>query len=858
MNIKKFLPYIAAVVAFLLITIIYFKPLLSGKEISQHDIMQARGMSKEIADFREKEKTEPLWTNSMFGGMPAYQVSTLYPGNWMKAINDALILFLPLPSGYIFLCFLGFFILLLCLDTNPWLALVGGIAYGLSTYFLVALGAGHNSKINALAYLPPVIGGVVLLFSGKLWLGTAVTSLFLALELTANHVQITYYGFMIIGAILIGYLYYAVKEKTLPQFFKAFAFFAVAAIVAILPNAGNLMCTNEYGKYSTRGKTELTITPDGKSNSDVVTSGLDKDYVVQYSHGIGESFTFLIPEYKGGASTSAIGENYPDALKKVSPDFREQIANARPYFGPQGYTAGPIYIGAIIIFLVILGLFITKHKLKWPLVIITILGMALSWGQNFMGLTSFFLDHVPGYNKFRAVSMIMVIAEFCLPLLAVLAVNELIHFKSWNEKIKLVFSKKELELKKVLIIAFAITGGFCLLGYLMPDLVNDFRMPGEEEQLVQAFNQRGEYPDAQVRQYVMQYLPQLEIARKAIFKSDAMRSFIFITLAAIFIYLYLDKKLKREMLFAALGIFILIDLYTVDLRYLGERNYVPKAQNVASFDKSPADEQILKDPDPNYRVLNLAASPFSDAVTSYWHKSIGGYHGAKLKKYQELYDFHFNKQINTFYQGFSTARGNDSIMNEEFKKLSIFNMLNTKYFIVQFGENKVAPVINPQANGNAWFVKEVTVVENADKEITVLGGLDTKEQAVMQAKFRNDIKVEGSYSAEGNIKLLSYKPNELVYESDSKAQQFAVFSEIYYPKGWNAYVDGNLQPHAAVNYILRGMPVPAGKHKIEFKFEPQTYYTANKIATAGSILVLLSVGFGVWMEFKKGKKTETA
>jgi hypothetical protein len=553
MNLKKFLPYIAAVLAFILITVFYFKPLLSGKEISQHDIMQARGMSKEIGDFREKEHKEPLWTNSMFGGMPAYQVSTLYPGNWLNEINKAIVLALPLPSGYIFLCFIGFFILLLCLGIEPWLALVGSIAYGLSTYFVVALGAGHNSKINALAYLPPLIGGIVLLFRGKLWLGFGVTALFLALELTANHVQITYYGFMIIGAILLGYLYDAFKEKTLPKYFKALGFFAAASIIGSLPNAGNLMCTAEYGKYSTRGRTELTITPEGKSNAEVVTSGLDKDYVVQYSHGIGESFTFLIPEFKGGASTSAIGENYPDALKKVSPDFRQQIAGARPYFGPQGYTAGPVYIGAIIIFLVILGLFITKNRLKWPLVIVTILGMALSWGQNFMGLTSFFLDHVPGYNKFRAVSMIMVIAEFCLPLLAVLTVNELIQFKSLGDKIRVGLIKKELELKKILIIAFALTGGFCLLGYLMPDLVNDFKMPGEEAQLVQAFNSRGEYPEAQVREYVAQYLPQLEIARKAIFKSDAMRSFIFITLAAVFIYLFLNKKLKREMLFAALG-----------------------------------------------------------------------------------------------------------------------------------------------------------------------------------------------------------------------------------------------------------------------------------------------------------------
>lgn len=850
---KKSLPYIAAVVLFAVLTLIYFKPLLSGKEISQHDIMQARGMSKEIGDFREKYNSEPLWTNSMFSGMPAYQVSTLYPGNWIYKLNQALITFIPHPASYIFLCFAGFFILLLCLQVEPWLALVGSLAYGLSTYFIVALGAGHNSKINALAYLPPVIGGMVLLFRGRLWLGFAVTALFMALELTCNHVQITYYGFMVIGTILLAYAYYAFKEKTLPTFFKAFALFVVATIIAVLPNAGNLMCTEEYGKYSTRGKTELTITPDGKSNADVVTTGLDKDYVTQYSHGISESFTFLIPDYKGGSSSIPIGEEDPNALKKVSPDFKQAVGNNGSYFGDQYITAGPVYIGAIIIFLVVLGLFIAKNKLKWPLLLITMLGMALSWGNHFMGLTSFFLDHVPGYNKFRAVSMIMVIAEFCLPLFAILTLSELIKFKSLDEKIALGFIKKEVQLKKLLIIAFALTGGFCLVGYIAPDVVNTFTADGEEQQMMYRY-MRGGNPEEQVRSYVTQLLPQLQIARKAIFQSDAMRSFIFITLAFIFIYLYLNKKLKREMLFGALGIFILIDLWTVDMRYLNERNFVTKAQNMQSFEKTPADEEILKDTDPNYRVLNVAASPFQDAATSYLHKSIGGYHGAKLKKYQELYDFYYQQQMQIFYGGIRNTAGNDTLINELFSKLGIFNMLNTKYMIVPVGdEGRTVALKNPQANGNAWFIKQMKLTHNADEEILALGKLNTKQQAVMQDKFTKDVKVVGGYSGDGTIKLLSYKANELVYESDSKDEQFAVFSEIYYPKGWNAYVDGTVMPHVAVNYVLRGMPVPAGKHKIEFKFEPQTYKTGNSIAMVGSILVLVTVAGSLYFELKKGK-----
>lgn len=850
---KKLFPYLAAIVVFAVLTLVYFKPLLSGKEISQHDIMQARGMSKEIGDFREKYKTEPLWTNSMFSGMPAYQVSTLYPGNWLGTIDKGFKLFLPHPSGYIFLCFAGFFILLLCLKIEPWLALVGSIAYGLSTYFLVALGAGHNSKLNALAYLPPLLGGIILLFRGRIWIGFALTVLFMAMELNANHVQISYYGFMIIGSLIVGFAYYAFKEKTMPVFLKALGLFVVATIIALLPNAGNLMCTDEYGKYSTRGKTELTITPDGKSNADVVTSGLDKDYVTQYSHGISESFTFLIPDYKGGSSSIPIGEEYPDALKKVAPDFKQAVGNNGSYFGDQYITAGPVYIGAIIIFLVVLGLFITKNKLKWPLLLITLLGMALSWGNNFMGLTSFFLDHVPGYNKFRAVSMTMVIAELCLPLFAILTLSELIQFKSLAEKIKIGFIKKELELKKILIIAFALTGGFCLLGYFAPDMVNSFSPEGEEQQMIYRYS-RGGNPEDQVRSYVTQLVPQLQIARKAIFQSDAMRSFIFITLAFVFLWFYLNKKIKREMLFAALGIFILIDLWTVDMRYLGEKNFVTKAQNMASFEKTPADIEILKDTDPNYRVLNLGASPFQDAATSYLHKSIGGYHGAKLKKYQELYDFYYNDQIQKFYAGINKTMGNDSLIEGLFAQLHILNMLNTKYLIVPVSEEKIVPMRNPQANGNAWFVKEVAIAENADQEIIGLGKINTKQQAIMQSKFKNDVKVDLNYSGNGNIKLTSYKPNELVYEAECSDAQFAVFSEIYYPKGWNAYLDGTVVPHAAVNYVLRGMPVPAGKHKIEFKFEPETYKTGNSIATLGSILVLVTVAGSAYMELKRGKK----
>jgi hypothetical protein len=849
-SLKTYYPHIAALAAFIILTLVYFRPLLSGKELSQHDITQHRGMSKEIFDHREKYHEEPLWTNSMFGGMPAYQISTLYPGNWLNTLDKAVKLFLPHPSGYMFLCFAGFFILLLCLEIEPWLALVGALAYGLSSYYIVCIGGGHNSKANAMGYLPAMLGGIILLFKGRYWLGSALTLLFMALELNANHVQISYYGFVLVGIMILFWLYYAVKEKQLPSFLKALGLFLVIAIVSALPNAGNLMCTNEYGKYSSRGKTELTIDANLKSNAGKVTSGLDKDYATQWSYGIGETFTFLIPDFKGGAN-GYIGTSAPDALKKVDPNYREQVARMDTYFGDQPGVGGPVYIGAIVIFLAILGLFIVKNRLKWPLVAGTVLFIALSWGHNFMGLTELFMDHFPGYNKFRAVSMALVIAELCIPVLAVMALNEILKMKSLQDKIK-VF-KKEIEIKKLLFISVGLVGGFCLLGFVAPDVVNTFSGSTEEQELAYRFSQGGQASDAEIRQYVSELMPQIEKARKAMFTADAMRSFIFIVLAFGFIFLYLNKKVKKEMLFAALGIFILVDLWTVDTRYLNEKSFIPKAMN--KIEKTPADDEILKDQSLNYRVLNLTKSFTQDATTSYWHKSIGGYHGAKLKKYQEIIDFHLTHpakgEIQTFYSGLNTTFGNDTLLAGLFSRLGVINMLNTKYFIMPVREEgQSVPLKNTQANGNAWFVKTIKTVANADSEIVGLYNIDTKSEAIAQEKFKAEVNYANSYPADGSIKLVSYKANELVYESDSKSPEFAVFSEIYYPKGWNAYVDGQLSPHIGVNYILRGMPVPAGKHKIEFKFEPQVYKTGNTIAMAGSLLLFVSIGLCFFMERK--------
>ena len=849
-NFKQYLPHAIAVLAFAILTIIYFKPLFTGKELKQDDIARHKGMSKEIVDYRTKNNSEPLWTNSMFGGMPAYQISTLYPGNWIAKLDNAFKLFIPLPAGYLFLYCLGFFILLLCVNINPWLALVGGLAYGLSSYFIIILEAGHNSKANALGYLPALLGGILLLFKNRYWLGLSVTSLFTAMELNANHVQISYYGYILIGFIIFGYFINALKTKTIGLFVKAFSLFLISTFIGLLPNFGNISTTNEYGKFSTRGKSELTINSQLKNNDNNKTSGLDEDYATQWSYGIGETFTFLIPDFKGGPSNS-IKSADASALKKVNPEYREQVANSSSYFGNQPFTSGPVYIGAIIVFLALIGLFIIKNPIKWPIVIVTLLTITLAWGKNFMSLTDFFMHNIPGYNKFRAVSMILIVAELTIPLLAMLAINELFKIKNWNDKIKLNLIKADLSLKKILITCLIIVGGFCLISYLFPDILNTFLADNEDKQLIEQAVSAGN-PENQVKPYVAELMPQLEIARKAIFKSDAFRSLIFILLAFGSLYLFYTNKIKKEMLITSLGIFILIDLWTVDARYLNDKSFITKEQNMQSItSKTAADDEILKDLDINYRVLNLTVNTFNDAATSYYHKSIGGYHGAKLKKYAELIDFHIDNEIKSFYKDANKSFASDSAMKVLFGNLQILNMLNAKYFILPGGENNAEiPLKNPMVNGNAWLVEKIVSVENANEEIISLGKINTKKEAVSQENFIKSLGLKLNYSAKGDIKLISYQPNNLVYQSETSSEEFAVFSEIYYPKGWNAYIDGQLKEHASVNYVLRGLAIPAGKHKIEFKFEPVTYTNGNNIATIGSILLIITIGTGLFLNKK--------
>lgn len=851
---KKFAPYITAIVLFFILSVIQFKPLYKGKMLSQYDIAQFKGMSKEIADFRQTEHAEPLWTNAMFGGMPSFQISTIYSGNFMSFFDRLFHAFLPGVSGFMFMYFLGFFILLLSLRINPWLALAGSFAFGFSSYFYIIIEVGHNSKANAIGYLAPAIAGVILLMQGRYWIGFAVTALFMALELNANHVQITYYGLLLVGLIVTSYFVKAFKEKQLKPYFIGVMIFVSAMLIALLPNAGNLLCTYEYGKYTTRGKTELTIDPSGKSNANMVTSGLDKDYAVQYSYGVSESFTFLIPNFKGGGSGDQISK-HKDALNKVQdPQMRELVGQFSSYYGPQDYTAGPTYVGAIVILLAFLALFIVDHTIKWPLVIGCVFAVMLAWGKFFMPLSSFFLDYMPGYNKFRAVSMINVIAELTIPILAVLALDKLI--KSGDATVKLF--NKVYTVKKMVLGALIVIGGFCLLCIVSPDMFNSFTKVGEEEEILGSFKRSG-YTDDVLGQMFPQFMDALTSARKSIFVDDAMRSFLFIALAFVAIYLFLIKKINARLLTAAFAILLIVDCWPIVWRYLDYSDFVAKSQ-VDAVPMTKADEEILQDKSLDYRVANLAGNPFSDAITSNHHKSIGGYHGAKLKKYDELIQFHLFKEINYFTGNLNNLGVSDSMQKVVLSGLPVLNMLNTKYFILPTREEPIA-LRNTESNGNAWFVKSLKTVSSADSEIVALGKTDLKSVGLIQEKNKLGATLKPNYSGAGSIRLVSYKPNHLVYESESAEDQFAVFSEIYYPKGWKTLVDGKEQDHYCVNYLLRGTSVPSGKHKIEFKFEPTVYYTGNTMAYIGSGLLSVLVLLGVFFSWKKGellKVTESA
>jgi hypothetical protein len=771
------------------ISFAYFSPVLEGKRLDMPDIKNWKGMSKEVVDFRETTGEEALWTNSMFSGMPAYQISTKYKANLIQYIDKALMLGLPRPANMLFLYLLGFYILLLSLKVDYRLAVVGAIAFAFSSYFFIIIQAGHMTKAHAIAYMPMVVAAVLYTYRGKMFLGGVLTALTVALQLYCNHLQITYYLILMLLLIGIVQLVKDIKAKNLVDFAKRSGILLFAGLLASGTSLTRLSTTMEYGKDSTRGKSELTDNLDNK------TSGLDKDYATSWSYGVAETFTLLIPNFHGGASQGALttdSETY-QAIKRA-PNAKQLIKQLPLYWGAQPFTSGPTYAGSIVIFLFVLGLLFVKAEMRIWLLLATILSIMLAWGKNFMPLTDLFLDYFPGYNKFRAVSMILVIAEFTLPLLGFVALNKF-----------LTTDKSENEKKKPLQLAFYIVGGLTILFALMPSLFFDF-VGGQDENL-----EKNGWP-----------INALQSDREGLLSADAWRSFIFIALTFGALWMFLKNKLKSKYVILIVGVLVMADMWTVNKRYLNDDHFVRKSKVERPYQATSADQQILRDTDPNFRVYNQSVSTFNDASTSYFHKSIGGYHGAKLKRYQELIENHI-------------AKGNRAVLN----------MLNTKYFITPKGQAQQ----NPAAMGNAWFVNTVNIVANADAEIAALNGFNPATTAIVDTRFSEQI-INDLDNTNASIFLTEYKPNYLKYNSNSTIDGIAIFSEIYYDKGWNAYVDGELSPHFRVNYVLRGMQIPKGNHSIEFKFEPSTYKTGETISLASSIILLLLLSFVSFKEIK--------
>lgn len=790
-NLKKHFPHLYAVLIFILIPSIYFSPVLEGKRLEQQDIRQFLGMSEEIVQHRAEYNEEPLWTNAMFGGMPAYQISVLHKGNLISNFSKLLKLYLPAPIGVVFLYLLGFYFLLVTLSIDYRIAIIGAIAFAFSSYFFIIIEAGHNTKAHAIGYMSPVMASVLMVFRGRVLLGSALAAFFTALMLNANHFQITYYLVMLLMIIGIVTFFKALKEKTIPLFFKQVGFLLIAGMLGSLTSISKLTTTMEYGKETIRGKSELTANQSNK------TSGLDKDYATAWSYGKAESLTLLIPNFHGGASGGALttdSETYKLFRNSGQSAQAKQIIKQLPlYWGAQPFTSGPVYAGAVACFLFVLSLFLIKGYMRWWALSTFLLMLALAWGKNFMPLTDFFLDFIPGYNKFRAVSTTLVVVELLIPLLGIIAFNKLFKEEVSNK------TKKQIKY------AYGITGGICLFFALLPGLFFDFVGLGDAS-------------------YNESLTNALRADRKSLLQSDAFRSFAFISVAFLAIWLYVSKKINQIPLILIVGALILSDMWVVNKRYLDNDNFKSKRKVTLPYSPSIADKQILNDKDPNFRVYNTTVSPFNDASTSYFHKSIGGYHGAKLRKYQELIENHISK-------------GN----------MQVLNMLNTKYFIVN-SQNGPMAQLNRDALGNAWFIDDIIKVENADKEIAKLSEINTSTQVVVDERYESPSALTTDSTA--TIQLISYKANHLIYKSNTQIDQFAVFSEIYYDKGWNAYIDGELASYVRANYVLRAMAIPAGSHTIEFRFEPATYYTGERVSLASSIALLLFLFFAFYKELK--------
>ena len=811
-QIQKLYPHLLAILGFIVIALIYFYPVLQGKKINQSDIVQYTAMAKEQNDFRASDHSEPYWTNSAFGGMPTYQLGAKYPNDFIGHLDDAL-RFLPRPADYLFLYFLGFYGLLLVLRIDPLKAFFGALAFGFSTYLVIILGVGHNAKAHAIAYMPWVIAGVILVFKKKYVVGGLLTMIAVALEINANHFQMTYYLLIVLLALGVYYAIKFIKNKEFNPLLKVAGTFAVAILFAVGANAASLLATKEYSDFSTRGKSELQLKPDGTKKSS--TTVLDKEYINEYSYGILESLNLIAPRLFGGGSAEELNEDssvYDFMIKYGASEAEAKQFTAfyaRTYWGDQPSVAAPAYIGAVVFFLFVLGMYHDKRKIKYVFLIAAIVSLMLSWGKNFSIITDLFIEYVPMYDKFRAVSSIQVILELCIPIIAILGFHSF--FTTNQEKQLNSLWKAAATTLGLIVLLFLFKNSFDFVGAMDGDL-------------------RTMFSQSQDKSFAVGFLDTLKEDRRSLYAADLLRSGFFIFLAALALYLYIKNKLAQTTAIVLVGLFMVSDLFFVDKKYVNSTNFVSAREVDVPFEATPTDLQILQDTT-HFRVLEVDGN-LSSARASFFHKSIGGYSAVKPRAMQELFDYQIAKN------------------NKE-----VIDMLNVKYIIQTNDKGEQFPTLNPDANGNAWFVSDLIMVNSADAEMKGLEKLNTKNAAISNSYefgslFKNDLK-KFTKDSTATIKLTSYKPNDLKYNSTNKNEGLAVFSEMYYKDGWNAYVDGKATNHFKVDYALRAMLIPAGSHTIEFKFEPQVVKTGSLIALVSSLgMVLLLIG-GIYFENKK-------
>ena len=824
---KKALPDLLVLVAFIVISFVYFSTaVMDGRKLSQHDSLAAIGQGQESREYMEQNDGERTrWQNSMFGGMPTYQIGPTY--NSTKPIDtakQAYQLFLPNYVYLVFIMMLGFYILMRALKANYLVSALGAIIWAFSSYFFIIIAAGHLWKFITLAYIPPTIAGMILIYRRKYWTGAFLVMVFVAFQLSSNHIQMSYYFMIVMIAIALAYLVEAIKKKQLGVYAKSTGVLIIAGLIGVTANISSLYHTYEYSKETMRGKSELSH--HGAENK--TDAGLERDYITAWSYGVGETFTLLVPNTKGGASVP-LAQNHI-AMKKARPEYRELYSQIGQYWGDQPGTSGPVYAGALVMMLFVLGLFIVKGPMKWALLGATILSIMLSWGKNFMGLTDFFIDYVPMYNKFRTVSSILVVAEFTIPLLAALAVKEMV--------LKPQILRDNM---RPLFYSVGLTAGVALLFSFFPRLFFSSFIPISEMQALQSLP----------AEHIQPIMANIEEMRIAMFTTDAWRSAAFILAGAFMLWLYLKNRMKATWMVIALLLITLVDMWQVNKRYLNDAMFTTPSQNERTFEATPTDQTILSDPTLYYRVLNMATSTFNDGVTPYWHKTIGGYHAAKLRRYQDLIDVHLSHEMGALQNAIIEAGGNlDTLSKSNF---DVLNMLNTKWVIMPTQSGQTLPIENPNAFGNAWFVDNVMYVDNPDDEIDALGEVDLRSTAVVNQNEADVLKdwTITPHDSLSTIQLTDYAANKLRYKVDTKKDELAVFSEIYYPDGWQITIDSKPAQMLRVNYTLRALPIPAGSEFVEFYFDPTSIKVTDGIAYGAILLMLLTAGGAVFFATKR-------